>query len=176
MKALMLVLAMSLATAATAQTVKREVDRFTRETELSIELDLNQRPNPYSVSPTKVIATARKNEGPVEYSALIATNSSIGRGGQGGWRYLNVDRIDWLVDGEPANFGKIAAQRQVVGRAVAEYFVQPFTNDDIALLASASTVEFRIGGDEFALSPEQIKAFRDLASEAAALEPQSSTE
>jgi hypothetical protein len=169
MKELLLIAAIILGTNANAQPVQREVDRFTQETKLSVDLEMAQQPNPYSVLPTKVIVTANKGAGPISYSALIATNSSIGRGGAGGWRYLGVDSIDWLVDGQPAAFDKVAAQRQVAGRAVAEYFIQPFTREQVERLASSTTVEFRIGTDEFALSPAQILAIADLTAQAASL-------
>lgn len=170
MKGLLISAAMFVALNLNAQSVEREVDRFRQETKLSVDLQLKQQPNPYSVLPTKVIVMANKGSGPIRYSALIATNSSIGRGGAGGWRYLGVETVDWLIDGQPAAFDKVATDRQVAGRAVAEYFIQPFSRSQLEQIAAASAVEFRIGSDEFSLSQAHILAVADLLSQASALE------
>ncbi len=104
---------------------------------------------------------------PESFSMIILTNSSIGRDGRGGWRYLGVNSINWLVDGSPFQLERVAVQRNTQRGFVTEAFVQPLTREQVRTLGAASSVEFRIGQDEFQLSANDISALAEIATKAA---------
>lgn len=144
--------------------VTKKEDRFTGATTFSYQSKFNVRHHEFVLLPASFHASATYEPGkPDRYSIMILTSSSIGRRGNGGWRYLGITNIDWLVDGKPIELSQATTQRSVKSGFVMEIFFQDLTKEQVAILGAASAVEFRIGQDEFKLSQADIAALAELA-------------
>lgn len=146
-----------------AQVTKKE-DRFTGATTYSYESKFSTKHHEFVLLPASLFVHATYTpDKPESFSMMVLTNSSIGRAGRGGWRYLGVNNINWLVDGRPFQLEQVAVQRNTQRGFVTEAFVQPLTREQASTLGAASSVEFRIGQDEFQLSANEIAAFAEIA-------------
>ena len=153
-----------LAFPAYAQVTKKE-DRFTGNTTFAYESKFSIKHHDYVLMPASLFVHATyASDKPESFSMMILTNSSIGRSGRGGWRYLGVDNIHWLVDGKPFQLPQVVTQRNTQRGFVTEAFVQPLTREHARALGAASSVEFRIGQDEFQLSENDFAGLAEIAS------------
>jgi len=74
------------------------------------------------------------------------------------WRYLNNDKIYFLIDGERKSFQLYTVDREVNSSGysvgVIEQYAIILTTSELNRLAEATTIQFRIGSDEYRLPTE----------------------
>lgn len=142
--------------------ISHRVDRFTGEAVSTYKSKFKGRKHKFQTTDDTLIITRQAGSESISYSIIIMTSNGSNRHG-GGWRYLREKSIDWLVDGRPIDLPQPSVQRDTGRGYVIESFIQGVAPDQMAELARASSVEFRIGVDEFALAPQDIAAIRELA-------------
>lgn len=83
----------------------------------------------------------------------------------GGWAYLQCSDVSWLVDDQPFDFGKMQPRRDTMhGDAVAEEFMGIISHKQLAQLAAAKKIEWKICNDEFKLNDEGVAHIRKFLS------------
>ena len=83
------------------------------------------------------------------------------------WTWMECHRVDMLVDGLPMQPDSVAWDGDAHLGGVTEWVTMTFIGENIEQLASASTVEIRVCGDEIELTPtnvESVSAFMAAAS------------
>jgi cold shock CspA family protein len=90
-----------------------------------------------------------------------------------GWKYLNCHDMAWLVDGKSWS-PDTTFQNRMEGDTTLEIWFTTITRADLARLAAAQEVEFRIWQDERSYSAEVMQDLKDFgpALEKALAQPQ----
>lgn len=151
------ILTLGLPGSALAQ-VTDENDRFTGERKIKYE---SQTKYPLG-QPSRHARIIVKGGSATGAATFIIGNMADRRTGTA-WKYLRCNRVDWLINGAPADFGEAIHSGQVVRGGVIEIISVPMSPDQIERIGSAATVEFRICNDEYQLSAEDIAGFRRVA-------------
>lgn len=155
-----LVLALVAAPAFAALTAKE--DRFNGSVTHSHTAKIDGSKDKFRMGKDSITLSRMDKGGESSHTVMIFTATHSNRHG-GGWRYLHVRSVDWLVDGQPM---QVSTPEKVsnVGRGyVSEAFIQVLTAEQMAAIGSAASVEFRIGSDEFKLSKADLEAARLLS-------------
>ncbi len=142
--------------------IKVRYDDFTGETTFSLKrmiLQNHGRDGMQPGIPTFLELDAIIYKGSNDIAIMISSVSSMG------WRYLECNHINWLLDDKPfKQFHGAKHSGQVLsGGHVAEYITQYFTKQEFLDLTEAKKVRGRLCNTEFSLTPEQITAFHSLA-------------
>lgn len=145
--------------------IEQVTDRFTGTSSLIYKSQLSERHSKFQLGQDQFHAQAETKNGETTYSVFILTGTLSNRHG-GGWRYLHVERVHWLVDGNPMDAKRPAVIRHVARGAVVEGFSQPLSKEAFAAMGSAGSIEFRLGSDEYKLARKDIDAMRVIAEHA----------
>jgi len=150
-----------LSSAAPLASLERKQDRFSGATTWTARADLAERHSEYMWVADSAHLTAEINREGVALASLMIMTSNGTRGRSPGWRYLGVERVLWLVDGQPFDVAPAKAVRSPQRGFVVEMFIQPLTLAELDAVGSADLVEFKIGSDEFRLPAALQQAARE---------------
>lgn len=139
--------------------ITRETDRFTGHLQVSYK---NTLATPHNTQvknrPRLHVLASFSKEGDAEYGMMIFTTTPT----RYGWRYMNIESIDWLVDGRRLSLPNPSPRREIASGVLLEAFMLTLNRGHLAALGSAATVEFRIGQDEYRLSTADILAIAEI--------------
>lgn len=84
-------------------------------------------------------------------------------------RFIGCQKIDWLIDGKPVQFGMVVHNYVRSDRITSELLIQEVSAQQLEAIGEADTVEYRLcGAVEGALSPEDISAAKEIAAKLSA--------
>lgn len=149
----------TVAAAGHAQNVTDKIDRFTGEREIAYTSSARPTGLAHPIFTLKG-GVGRPDSGFV-VQLVFASIHDRRRGSA--WRFLRCHTMDWLVDGQPVALGPVVHRGDVMRGGVMEFITQQIDEADIARIGRAQQVEFRVCGEEFALHPEEIRAFQIVA-------------
>jgi len=138
--------------------VKEEVDRFTGKVKLT-----------YS-SEEKIVPDGRPHIVLSWNSASSSADIFLFTGSTREWRYLKCNHVNWLADGaalatgETTHHGEVSPPRRFI--RLKESIIQTLSLENLEAISSASSVEFRICNDEYALTSSEIDGFRQFLAKA----------
>jgi hypothetical protein len=84
-------------------------------------------------------------------------------------RFIGCQKIDWLIDGQPVQFGMVVHDYFRSDRITSELLIQKVSTEQLASIGKAASVEYRLcGAVEGSLSPEDIAAAKEIAAKLSA--------
>lgn len=142
---------------ASAQSVTDKVDRFSGDRSVKY-----QGPDNFGQRQPKVSAAVftknRQNDGYILLAVSTYSGSKIS-----GWRYLECNRVNWLLDGKPFDLGTATHRGDATTTGTIEHLILHATPTQMGEIGRASSVEFRICTDEFSLTSDDIAGIRQVA-------------
>lgn len=156
---LLLSLATTSPTAAQAQNVTDEVDRFTGKRVIAYTNSSKTQLEQPTVSIKAISAAGKTME---LFSFLIAARPVSRYSPAPSW-LAGCRTVDWLVDGSPVQMGMVVSSPIFTGYGRIDNLIQEIPTEMLATLGNATVVEYRLCGHEFRLAAEDVQAARIIA-------------
>lgn len=137
-----------------AQNVSDEIDRFTGQREITYSTSTKPR---LGVPHLFILSQSGGSKAPV-HAIRFMISPVPGRHAIQSAQFIGCRTIDWLIDGQPAQFGTVVHDLHRADLTLIEMVVQAVTPEQLAKIGRASSVEYRICGTEGTFSPEDIAA------------------
>lgn len=133
-----------------------EHDRFTQQTVIKTETKAAVGRLKLDGKPALSLLGVYDTDGSLQISLFI---SSLGTE----WRYLNCRRTNWLRDGRPLTMTDPIHNSDVLNSGrVSEDLIVRLTLAQLHQLADAQRVEYKVCNDEYIVSSEEMRDFRDM--------------